>query len=139
MRGQKIRAAKEREKVKKQRLLEEARLLANAERLKNLEGGFTLVLHGVKFVPKAKHREVLKIEAKREVSEYKAGNHPPPVTVVKSRERLSEEMQAREDRAQREIKEKKKLSMPLYNKGPTQYPTTADLEAMKNGELRRRS
>ena len=48
------------------------------------------------------------------------------------------EMQAREERAQEELREKQKLAMPLYNKGPAQLPTSADLEAYKRGELRRR-
>jgi hypothetical protein len=64
---------------------------------------------------------------------------PDPVHVPKKQQRLSEEMQAREEIAQREIHEKKKLSMPLYNKGGPMFPTSTDLEAMKNGELRRRS
>lgn len=137
MRRQKIKAAKEREKKKAEQLKEEARLIANADRLMTMKSGFALVLNG-EVVKTRVHKKRPQLPI-RDFGTYVPGNHPPPVTQVSAKPRLSEEMQLREMKAQQEIREKKKLSMPLYNKGGLQYPTQEEIQAMRNGELRRRS
>jgi hypothetical protein len=136
MRASKLKAAKVRDKLKLEKARLDIELETNAERLKSLVGGFGFA----GYVPKSKKRNEYsppKVEYRNYVGF--TPKSPDPVHVDKEKRVYTEEEMIRELKAQQEIHEKKKLSMPLYNKGPVQWPTVTDLEAMKNGELRRRS
>lgn len=145
MRASKIRAQRDRERAKKEAEQEQARLDRKAEELRNRKGGFALVLKGEKIPLKSKQRTSAIMPYPKVLRDTDTSHlvirslAVDPVAVIKEQPRLSEEMQKRELQAQREIREKKKLAMPLYNKGGLQYPTQEEILAMKNGELRRRS
>lgn len=137
MKNSKRKAQEKREHAKKMELQHEAKLLKNEQRLKHLKGGFAL--HGIER-PQETTRKTYspkKVEYRNYQGLLPAS--PDPVHVDKVKPKYDEDMLAREARAQAEIHEKKKLSMPLYNKGGLMYPTPSEIEAMKNGELRRRS
>ena len=114
------------------KLQEAAKLEKERQRLLNMKGGFSLAGH---------KSTTKKAKVKVEYRNYQ-GFLPAkadPVHVSSSKAKLSDEMLKRELAAQEEIKLKKSLCMPLYNKGGMAYPTETDLKAFKNGELRRRS
>lgn len=134
MRSSKAKAAKKREQVKRQQDEEARQLAANAERLKNMKGGFSLA----GYTGKPKSKEYIPPQVMRREYVGNTPAKPDPVYVAKARPNYSPEMLAREKAAQDEIALKKSLSMPLYNKGGNQVPTSMDLEAFRNGELRRR-
>ena len=115
------------------KLQEERRLEKERKRLLSMTGGFSL--DG--YVSSSKTKAKAKVAYRN--FEGRLPAKPDPVHIAKSKAALSEEMRARELLAQEEIKLKKSLCMPLYNKGGMAYPTETDLIAFKNGELRRRS
>lgn len=139
MKGAKIRAQKLREKAQEEKAREAQKLKANATRLKTLNAGFTL--QGYTHPdPKALLARFKAPKVLRRVEQVVAPSTPDPVADIHTpRLRYEGQMLDRELKAQAETHEKKKLAMPLYNKGGLQYPTAEEIKAMQNGELRRRS
>lgn len=136
MRASKLKAIKAREKLKLEKMNDELKLETNAERLKSLVGGFGFA----DYVPKSvKSKEYKPPEVLRRNYVGFTPASPDPVHVSKQKRIYTEEEMIRELKAQAEIHEKKKLAMPLYNKGGLMYPTQEEIKAMRNGELRRRS
>ena len=118
------------------KIQEEARLEKERVRLLNLKGGFALA----DYKPKPKVRALQpQLQNTLRTFDGRLPAKADPVPEYKSKDGLTESMAKRESLAQEEIKIKRSLCMPLYNKGGPQYPTATDLVAFRNGELRRRS
>jgi len=125
----KAKAAKTRAHKKLMATQEVQKLERNAERLKSMTGGFA--------IDKRQSKKEVQPVLYRNYQGFVEGS-PDPVYVAKSVPQYTEDMALREQRAQAQIKERKKLVMPLFNKGGLQLPTEADLVASKRGELKRR-
>lgn len=136
----KAKAALKREREKRQKEMEEAALQRKWENLTKQVGGFSrsgevkAKVRSKRVEPLAPIRpqSSLKVVERNKYDEYRVSSDKEVV-------RLSPEMQRREDAAKARYEEMKKMTIPLYNKGGYQMPTPADVEAMKQGGLRRRS
>lgn len=107
--------------------------MKNAERLKTLAGGFSFSSH----TPKTEKLKSAPVLRRNYVGLLPA--KADPVYELKHKAVLTEEQQVRENKAQEEIRKKKALVMPVFNKGGYQLPTESDLQDFKLGLLRRRS
>lgn len=136
----KARAARQRENRKRESLLEEQKAAENLQRLKGMTAGFARTVrkqsHEAQF--KAAKMPSYKVDTRKNVQHSTKDRFAGPSTNT-SKPVLSPEMQKREDAALAQYHEMKKLVQPLYNKGGPQYPDASAIEAMKRGELRRRS
>lgn len=138
----KLKASRQREKQRNLQHSLDEQLDANAVRLKTMTAGFTLANVKIKKTNAQLLHEFRNPKILRRVEAVIAPSMPDPKADLKKLQdhlRYNSEMLVREKAAQAIIREKKKLAMPLYNKGGLQMPTSADLEAFRNGELRRRS
>lgn len=137
----KAKAALKREHEKRQKQMEEAALQRKWEKLTSQTGGFsrsasTRVSQPKKIEPPRYQRESdLQLISKSRSDRYNDYRTPEP----KAKQRLSEEMQKREEAALARYQELKARTGPLGNKMGNQFMGELDLAEMRAGGLRRRS
>lgn len=137
----KAKAAKKREHNRRMQIQEQATLDRNLERLKTMQGGFSLSPE-----PEArkKERKIYRPEPigyrrESELESLPLGRTEVSPLLDKTKVRLSPEMQEREDRAKAVSESRKGRALPVYNKGPDIYYTDEMLKDVMSGANRRRN
>ena len=134
----KAKAAKRREQMKQQKMLEEQSIKNNAARICALTTGFGRTKRTVKVEETFKAAKMPSYKKDFRKSVHHAEDRFPKIE-AKQKRVLTPEMAEREKAAQERYHEMKKLVQPLGNKMGLQYPDADFIEASKRGELRRRS
>lgn len=135
----KAKAQRQREQLKLKQAMEDRRNADAVDRLKTLTSGFartrrtdrqTAIYEASKMPQYAKSKPVIHTASLEERFTPKGKALPAP---------LSEEMQARQDLAKDKTREIMKRVDIGYNKGGLMLLSESEFEAMKRGELKRRS
>ncbi len=132
----KAKAAKKRERLKQQVLLDQQKTENNAVRLKTLTTGFARTERTPDMIKAHERSKMPTYVVQKPVSHT---NDRFPKHVSTPVVRMTPEMEERELKAQERYREMKGRVGPAFNKGGYQYLGETELEAEKKGELRRRS
>ena len=131
----KAKAQKLREHKRKMEEQENAALDRKMNKLRTLTGGFTLT-SDLKVRVQSKEYVPPKINYRTSIE--RLPRSPDPVPQAKTRKVLTPEEELREQIAQHHIKQKQARVMPLYNKGGLMVATDSEMQASRQGELKRR-
>jgi len=134
----KAKAAAVREKNKKKALQEQQQNEARVLALKNMTSGFARTKRSAEVEQKFQQAKIPVYE-RRSVVPTRSVDERFPISVVKPVQQLSEEMQQREAAAKERTREIQKRVDVAFNKGGLMLLSEGEMEAMKKGELRRRS
>jgi hypothetical protein len=134
----KEKAAKKRELDRKLRLQEQQRIEARAEALKNMSGGFARSPRTSAIEAQYEAQKIPVYSKTRSVVHSRSLADRFTAPAPKSKQQLSEEMQAREAAAKEQYRMIQNRIAPAYNKGGDQLLSESEYAAMNRGELRRR-